>query len=82
MTAEEEHKKIADGLEHAVSLLQRHIRSLRGEEVDWTGLGLQRIALDQIERILGVRIIQEEWYRELMKREKERETSDGANKPK
>ncbi len=59
---EKEHWELADRLELCVSLLQEHIRCLKGEHQDLTGLGMWQIFCQGLERAVGVKVITvEQW---------------------
>ncbi len=70
-----EHAELADRLEHCVVLLQHHIRCLRGEETDMTGLGLGQIFRNALEYADDCKVIEKyqwEYYKKLCFEDEER----------
>jgi len=58
----EEAKVAGENLEHCVVLLQKLSRCMKGEEVDYTGLGMWRIFCNALERTMNCRVITEEQW--------------------
>lgn len=54
---EKERKELADKLEFCDSLLQEYIRVLRGEDIDYTSCGLEKIFLTNLGMALNVKVI-------------------------
>ena len=53
-------------LEHCVELLQRYVRVLRDEEIDYTGFGLWQIFCNNLETANDCKVItksQYEWFK-------------------
>ena len=59
---EERHRKEAEGLEWVAEAMKAYCQVLRGERTDMTGLGEWRIICQNLEQIMGVKIIDKDQY--------------------
>jgi len=59
--------ELAEHLELCAELLQGHVRSLRGEERDQTGLGLWEIFCNNLEQAANIKIISKHHWESLIK---------------
>ncbi len=58
---------LAERLEMCIELLQEHIRCLRREEDDTTGIGRWRMFVQNLEWVAGVKVITEDQYKAFVK---------------
>lgn len=59
---DQEHKQIGLQLENCINLLQEFSCCLKGEKIDYTGLGLWRIFCNNLEQIMKCRILTEDQW--------------------
>jgi len=70
---------LAEKLERSLWNLQRFVRSLKGEIVDLTGFGMERIFLDSLERALDIHILSHHCYDYFLDIEKKYKTLTVTN---
>ena len=73
MDVEAERRDLADQLERVLEIFKAHIRCLRDEDNDQTGLGYELIAIQALEIALNVKVLSAYNYEHLVAVEKELE---------